>query len=542
MTYAASLGNHAEAVEEALETYKKDNITARIWDGDHTVWQSEPDEISNRLGWLTIADRMDLDTINDLVEAVHSAGYTDILLLGMGGSSLAPEVFSRTFGSAEGHPDLHVLDSTDPGAVRAYDETLDLANTLFIVASKSGGTAETLSFFKYFYNRCVDELGEAEAGEHFIAITDPGSKLEKLGKELEFRHVFLNDPNIGGRYSALSFFGLVPAALLGINVPKLLERANAAAEAAKAASSDAAKLGVTIGELANQGRDKLTLITDPQIESFGDWVEQLIAESTGKAGKGILPVVGEDLGEPEVYGDDRVFVLMQIGKTSDYAILLNGLESAGHPVITLPLDDTYDLGAMFFLWAMATAVAGWRLGIHPFNQPNVESAKVQARAMINEYTEKGELPAGEIIDPDPGALTRFLDSASPGDYVTLQAFITPNEAATTALHALRMAIRDNRKLATTMGYGPRYLHSTGQLHKGDGGSGLFVQFTSEVEDDVDIPDEAGSSESAMTFGVLRDAQALGDAQALRGEGRRILRFRLSEDVLEDLAGLSAGSV
>ena len=364
---------------------------SRIWQHDHTVWQDDPAEISNRLGWLHSAEIMleNLARLDSLVDTVRSDGYTQTLLLGMGGSSLAPEVFRKTFGVAKGYLDLEVLDTTDADAVRMADARLNISNTLFIVATKSGGTAETLSAFKYFYNRVVEVVGEDHAGSHFIAITDPGSALVNIANQYRFRDIFLNDPDIGGRYSALSYFGLVPAALLGVDVQRLLEQAlvdKSNCESCVAAGQNAgAWLGAAIGELAKAGRDKITFIISPAIASFGDWVEQLIAESTGKSGTGILPVVGEAVGNPDQYGSDRLFVYLHMDDDTHDEPAIAALEAAGHPVVHIQLSDLYGLGGQFFLWEMATAVAGYRIGIQPFNQPNVESAKIIARQMIAAY-------------------------------------------------------------------------------------------------------------------------------------------------------------
>jgi len=544
----ASLGDYQSAVDATIVEMQEANVLQRIRDLDQTVWQDDPEEITNRLGWLDIADRMldEVDGLTDFVNQVREAGYTYALLMGMGGSSLAPEVFSLTFGKADGYLDLDILDTTDADAVRNIEAKIDFAKTLFIIATKSGGTAETLSAFKYFYNRTVDVLGADEAGAHFVGITDPGSKLLGIGDTFNFRHVFVNDPNIGGRYSVLSFFGLVPAGLLGIDLPRLLQ---SAVEEAK--TEHGLELGAMMGELAKAGRDKITFITSDSVAPFGDWVEQLIAESTGKKGKGILPVVGEALGEASVYGDDRLFVAIQHGDP----INLSALASAGHPVVTITMDDMYDMGAQFWRWEMATAIAGHVIDIHPFNQPNVESAKVIARDMIAVYTDKGELPAqdakitdGDIVvygenvagDSASDALNNFLVQVNTGDYVSLQAYVTPDSKTWELLNSIRMSIRDNKQVATTSAYGPRFLHSTGQLHKGDAGNGLFIQFTSDAVEDVDIPDNAGEDASAMTFGVLKLAQALGDQQALLEVDRRVIRFHLGTDVnagLEKLVGV-----
>ncbi len=536
----ADLGTFASAVAETAARFDKDQILARITRGDYTVWKPAPTEITNRLGWLTIADRMrsELPDIDRLVDEVRAAGYTDALLLGMGGSSLAPEVFRRTFGVANGYLDLAVLDSTDPGAVAANARRLDPARTLFIVSTKSGGTVETFSFFRYFYRWTVRALGTAAAGAHFIAITDPGSDLVNVAKQCGFRRTFLNDPNIGGRYSALSHFGLVPAALIGADLPRLLDRATAAEHE----TAPAAKLGVILGELATRAVDKVTFALSPSIAAFASWAEQLLAESTGKEGKGIVPIADEPLGIPEVYGKDRLFVHLRVGTDTTHDAALEALRAAGHPIVRFELSTPYDLGAQFFIWELATAIAGWRLGINPFDQPNVEAAKVLARQMVKTYESSGALPplpptahgdgltvyvAGTApAKPDSAAelVRRFLEQVKPGDYVALQAYVEPTLVASAALRQVRVAIRDRYRVATTVGYGPTFLHSTGQLHKGDGGHGVFLQMvTPPPVPDVPIPDSVDSDASHITFGVLKVAQALGDRQALIDRGRRVLR-------------------
>jgi transaldolase/glucose-6-phosphate isomerase len=539
---SARLGTYQDAVAKALAEMAKNQVVRGIWTHDHTVWKREPTEITNRLGWLHTAEVMgeNLYRLEELTQAVRADGYTQALLLGMGGSSLAPEVFRKTFGVKEGHLDLAVLDSTDPGTVLGHAERLDPARTLFIVATKSGTTVETLSFFKFFYNRVAETVGADRAGEHFMAITDPGSKLADLAERYVFRASYLNDPNIGGRYSALSYFGLVPAALVGVDVGRLLGRALAVASGCESCvvggDNSGAWLGAVLGELAKAGRDKVTLAVSPAIARFGDWVEQLIAESTGKEGRGILPVVVEPLGPPGVYGDDRLFVHLRLNGDPTHDAGVQALEDAGHPMIRLNLHDPYDLGGQFFLWEMATAVASHRLGINPFDQPNVEAAKVLARRMVAEYTERGALPSGESAPLTAGALNEFLAQAQPGDYIALQAYLQPTAETDTALAALRIHLRDQFRLATTVGYGPRFLHSTGQLHKGDAGHGLFIQFTADDPRDAPIPDEAGSPDSSITFGVLKAAQALGDRQALLDAGRRVIRFHLGVWGIMWLAG------
>lgn len=527
-------GDSQATVEATWEKLQNEYAIERIWKHDHTVWKDEPTEITNRLGWLDIANRIkeELGSIMQLRDDLLADGYTDVLLLGMGGSSLAPEVFSKIFTDAEGL-ELEIIDTTDPDYVLRQQRRISAETTAYIVATKSGGTVETLSAFKHFYNWTADELGNDAAGSHFIAITDPGSKLVKLGNEYNFRKIFENDPNIGGRYSVLSNFGIVPAALIGVDVEKLLDRAIGIAH-----EPIGGKLGAALGALAEAGRDKLTLVGSPEIVPFFDWVEQLVAESTGKDGKGILPVVGEPLGSADLYGDDRVFVSLELADDTSTHAALDVLAEAGHPVIQLILDDLYDLGAQYFLWEMATAVAGAVIGIHPFDQPNVESAKVRAREMVDAYQEKGELPEGKTEELSAETLINFLAQANVGDYIAVMSYVEPTPATSAAMSALQAKLRDMTKLATTVNYGPRFLHSTGQLHKGDGGNGLFVQFTSDSAEDLPIPDKAGSGESSMSFQPLKMAQALGDAEALRGEDRRLIRFHIDSDpaaVIQQLA-------
>ncbi|MCX5825049.1 MAG: hypothetical protein NTY86_16535, partial [Deltaproteobacteria bacterium] len=475
-----------------------------------------------------------------VVEGVRADGFNFALLLGMGGSSLAPEVFRKVFGAADGFLDLAVLDSTDPGAVLARAERLDLKRTLFIVSTKSGGTVETFSFMRYFYNLVAETLGAEEAGRHFLAITDPGSALADIARSHHFRQAFLNDPEIGGRYSALSCFGLVPAALLGMDVGLLLERAATAAECefdSNKQEMNGVLLGALLGEVAAQGRDKLTFLFSPRLAAFGDWVEQLLAESLGKEGEGILPVVGEVFGPPSVYGPDRIFCSVRLAGDDVGEAQLKALAEAGHSVIDLKLADPYDLGGQCFFWEMATAVAGWRLAINPFDQPDVEAAKILARKMLKGpgLSVYGDLDARK---PDE-ILAAFLGQAKPGAYAALQAYLMPSPGMDEALQRLRMRIRDRFHLVTTVGYGPRFLHSTGQLHKGDAGRGLFIQFTADDPRDAPIPDEMGRPESALTFGVLKQAQVFGDRQALINAGRRVIQIHLHRDPADGISRLTA---
>lgn len=563
--YTASLGPAQSAVGRALMEIRDQKIITRIWRHDHTIWKPDPTDIINRLGWLDISEKMVemLPGIQSLVDELRHEGYSHALLMGMGGSSLAPEVFRFTFGVREGYLDLAVLDSTDPGAVSSFSEKLDPLKTLYIASTKSGGTVETLSFLKYFFNRTIEVVGAQEAGAHFIAITDPGSGLETLAKKLNFRKIFLNDPNIGGRYSALSYFGLVPAALIGVDVPHLLDRAitmacnNAGCNCPVGGDHSGAWLGAIMGELALSGRNKLTLILSSGISHFGSWVEQLIAESTGKEGKGILPVDGEELLTPDAYADDRFFVYLRLKENGTYDKRVRDLEEAGHPIVQIHLRDIYDLGGEFFRWEMATAIAGYRLGINPFDQPNVESAKVLARQMLSTHQKEGKLPElaptlsieGITVYTDQQVATvttlkeafwRFLSQAQTDmhrGYVALQAYLKPSPKTDEALKLLRTKTQTQIKIATTVGYGPRFLHSTGQLHKGDEGHGLFIQFTNDISADVPIPLAAGEKRSSITFGTLKLAQALGDRKALRDAGRKVIRFHLGKDVNEELPRL-----
>ncbi len=546
-----SLGKYESDVNLLLEKYEKEDIAKRIFNKDFTVWSDSPKEVTNRLDWLLSPEETlaSLDDINKFVEDVKSTRFKHALLLGMGGSSLAPEVFSLSFGLKTSYLDLHVLDSTDPQAVLNYANVLDPQETLYIVSTKSGGTIETLSFFKYFFSYCKNKLGADYASRHFVAITDPGSGLEKMAKEFNFRKIFLNNPNIGGRYSVLSFFGTVPAALLGIDLNKLLNNAKAVVEESKNVKSINGKIGVCIGQLAKLGRDKLTFVYSEKVSPFGTWVEQLIAESTGKNGVGILPIEGESLESPDFYSEDRVFVYTHFENDNSLLNKIEALKNAGYPIIEIILDDIYDLGAEFFRWEFATAVAGWVLEIQPFDQPNVESAKIEAKAMINNYLAKGELPKLDFnIEQDGIKLSgnieskeldhgigEFLNNLNENNnYVAIQAYVTPTDETTVLLQQIRTRIQKKYKRAITVGYGPRFLHSTGQLHKGDAGKGLFIQLTSSRKNSVEIPNEPGLNESEFTFGVLVDAQLMGDRQALLNNNRKVITIDLGDDVNSNL--------
>ena len=544
--------DYQSSINSTMIQLKTKRIVERIWEKDFTVWSDSPNEITNRLGWLESPDvSLEMsDDIIEFVEEVRKDGYTNALLLGMGGSSLAPEVFSKTFGTKDGYLNLEVLDSTHSGAVLEYAKRFDPAKTLYIISTKSGGTVETFSFMKFFYNQTLAKVGKEKVGEHFVAITDPGSGLETAAKQLNFRKIFLNDSNIGGRYAALSLFGIVPSALLGIDIKKLLENAKVMVCNSEGANcpihgdNTPAKLGVVMGVLAEKGRDKITFITSNQLKYFGNWVEQLIAESTGKIGKGILPVVGEEVLTPGDYSDDRLFVYLKLANDSTYNSAVQKLKDAGHPVIEIALNNIYDLGGEFFRWEIATAIAGWKTGITPFDQPNVEAAKILAREMLAEYSKEGKLsqqnPNFELdsikvfSNNDSKDFNSLLSNQLGVDarnfrnkgnqYIAIHTYVKPDETVDKLLHSFRTSLQKKYKSAVTVGYGPRFLHSTGQLHKGDAGKGVFIQFISSSKNDVAIPDNAGEAKSTMSFGTLITAQAFGDRKALKNSGRKVISF------------------
>ena len=520
------LGPHQRAVTNALTRLARSNVMARIWDKDHTVWNDDPTEIADRLGWLTISRDM-TEHVSDLrsfAEEVRNEGTRDVVLLGMGGSSLGPEVLRQCIGSAPGFPALTVLDSTVPARVGTVTRSIDPARSLFIVSSKSGGTIEPNSFYKHFRTIVESAVGVERAGRHFVAITDPGTSLEELGASQGFRRVFENPPDLGGRYSVGSFFGLVPAALCGVDCGKLLDRVSQMAARCEAGAgvrnNPGGWLGAAIGGLTLQGRDKLTLVASPEVASFGLWVEQLIAESTGKDGKGIVPVVNEPLLETDAYSDDRLFVHVRLsgGDNAAADVGLERIRDAGHPVITLELDDVYDIGAEFFRWEMATAVAGHLLGIQPFDQPNVQEAKDATNRVLETYVNEGALP-----DADEGSVTGLLGEAAEGDYLSIMAYVEETDGVTNAVNMLRQYAMRKHRIATTLGYGPRFLHSTGQLHKGGPNTGLFLQMAADVRSDIPIPGER------FGFGTLAAAQAIGDYEALKETGRRVVRINLGRD-------------
>ena len=544
----------AEALEERLREFAADDVGGRIWAADPTLWKpgaaAHQQIIANALGWVGVWEdvRDEIAELTQFVADVRAEGFRSAVLLGMGGSSLAPEVFSAILGDAEGALELHVLDSTDPAAVLAVEAAVDLDRTLFIVASKSGGTTETASFHAYFHDRLQAHCAE-HAGSHFVAITDEGTSLEQLALAQGFRAIFVNPSDIGGRYSALSFFGLVPAALLGVDLERLLDGVDAMAAACgpdvPAAQNPALRLGAAMGELALHGRDKLTLICEAPLTPLGAWIEQLVAESTGKEGLGVLPVDLEPLGSLEQYGDDRVFCGLRLAGAGGVAAgRLDALAEAGHPLLERELADAYGVGGEMLCWELATAAAGVVLGIDPFDQPNVQESKDRTKALLAASSAAGAQPEDEdeggaqIAYPVgdqglPDALRAFLAQAVPGDYIALQAYVAPGAAVWEQLQALRLQLRDGLRLATTLGFGPRYLHSTGQFHKGGPNRGLFLQFVGHDPRDVEIPGQA------YGFGVLKRAQARGDLAALRAHDCRALRVCLGDDVPAGLTRLAA---
>ena len=500
-----------------------------MWREDASLWKEDPAHhrtIENALGWLTAADRQasELPALERVVSELRE-GADRLLVLGMGGSSLAPLVFASSFPARPGFLEVEVLDSTDPSMVRDAARRCDPERTIYLVSSKSGSTLEPNILFDYFYERAAGALGGA-AGERFLVITDPGSPLESQARDRKVREIFAGDPRIGGRYSALSNFGLVPAAFLGVDVMELLRRARAMAGRCReeGPGNPGLSLGCAMAVLARIGRDKLTFSVGTPVERFGMWAEQLIAESTGKEGKGILPVEGEPLGPPEVYGEDRFFARIEGAADGAARRALENIERAGHPTATFALADALDLGAEMFRWEFATAIAGAVMGINPFDQPNVQEAKDRTNAILS-----GGAPPGDGARLDEGALQRLLDALRPGDYFAITAYLPSTAENEAALTRLRLKVREAKGVATTVGFGPRFLHSTGQLHKGGPDTGVFLQITTDTPGDVPIPGRP------YGFGDVLAAQAAGDLAALVSRGRRVLAVRLPQDVRRGLA-------
>jgi transaldolase / glucose-6-phosphate isomerase len=549
-----TLGSEIEqALQEAIEDWKMTGKVRRLWARDASLW-SGTDE-ANWMGWLGITEDQlaHKQHLEDVAADVKSAGFQHALLLGMGGSSLCPEVLRMTFGKIDGYPDLHVLDSTDPAQLKAAEGAIDIANTIFIVSSKSGSTLEPNIFKQYFFERVKQVVGPDKAGSRFIAITDPGSKFEQVAQADHFRHIFHGVPSIGGRYSALSDFGMVPAAVMGMDAPRFLDRADVMAIACSSClpveKNPGVLLGLILGVAARKGCDKVTLIASPGISDFGAWLEQLLAESTGKDGKGLIPVDREPLGPPEVYSKDRVFAYIRLegGADPQQDQAVDAIAKAGHPVVRIALADKYNLGQEMFRWEIATAVAGSVIGINTFNQPDVEASKVATRKLTSEYEKSGSLPPESPILSDSGIdlytdeanasalasaagndktlagyLRAHLSRIKAGDYFALLAYIQMNDPHEEALQKMRRSVRDTKRVATCLGFGPRFLHSTGQAYKGGPNSGVFLQITCNDKADLPVPGQK------YTFGVVKAAQARGDFQVLAERHRRALRVHLHD--------------
>ncbi len=552
-------GDLKRGLQAAQADWKANEKLARLWAKDAALWTN--DDEGKWLGWLDIVEReqADIATLTALSEDVKAAGFEYALLLGMGGSSLCPEVLSLTYGKQAGYPALHIVDSTDPAQVLAAEKAVDLAKTVCIVASKSGSTLEPNILKDYFFEQMKKAVGADKVGSHFIAITDPGSKMEQVAKADGFRHIYYGDPTIGGRFSALSKFGLVPAAVAGLDLGRFLGSAAKGVEAAKVSDVEvnaAATLGLILGTAHNQGRDKITFFTSPEIFDLGAWLEQLIAESTGKIGKGITPVDRETIGAPAVYGDDRIFAYVRL-KVGDNAALDAGvavLEKAGQAVVRFEIEDVYDLPAQFFTWEFAVAVAGSVMGINTFNQPDVEAAKIATRALTDAYAKTGKLAEHTpLVETDgikvfanekyaaalgkqadvAGYIKAHLAQIKTHDYFATLAYIQNNAEHESEIQSFRMKVRDAKKVATCLGFGPRFLHSTGQDYKGGPNTGVFLQITADHAVDVAIPG------AKYTFGVVIDAQAAGDLTVLEERGRRALRVHLGKDVNAGLKVLGA---
>jgi transaldolase / glucose-6-phosphate isomerase len=552
----------AKAVAANIEDWKKNDKVKRLWAKDPSLW-TRTDE-GKWLGWLTIVAEQiaQHDKLKKIAAEIEKAGFTHCVLLGMGGSSLCVEVFEKTYGKEPGRPQMHVLDSTDPAQIRTIEKNIDIANTIFIVASKSGSTLEPNIFKQFFYDLVSKARGAAEAGKRFIATTDPGSHLQKVAETDGFRNIFYGVPSIGGRYSALSNFGMVPAAIQGIGIAKFLERTEemvmGCGASVAADQNPGAILGAILGAGQKLGRDKVTLFTSAGISDLGAWLEQLIAESSGKEGKGMIPVDREVIGASGIYGKDRVFVYVRLDGSSDGKLDadVDALEKAGQPVVRIGVADKYDLGQEFFRWEIAVAVACSIIGVNAFNQPDVEASKIETRKLTEQYEKVGSLPAespffegnGVKLFSDPkntaalkqavgsdaslvGYLKAHLNRLQAGDYLGLLAYIERNDAHQAQLQKVRHSIRDQKKVATCLGFGPRFLHSTGQAYKGGPNSGVFLQITCDDAADLAVPGQK------YTFGIVKAAQARGDFQVLADRNRRALRVHLGADLAAGLTTL-----
>ena len=554
----------ASTVKAAIAEWQSRGNMQRLWKRDATLWTGSDED--KWLGWLDIIDEQiaQQDQLQKIAKEVQQREFQHVLLLGMGGSSLCPEVLRMTFGRIAHFPTLHVLDSTDPGQVKAFEHQIDIPKTLFIVSSKSGSTLEPNIFKQYFFERTKQAVGAAKVGSHFIAITDPESKMQQVAETDHFLHVFFGRPSIGGRYSALSNFGMVPAAVMGLDTKKFLSRTAEMVRGCGAGvaveDNPGAVLGIILGTAAKAGRDKVTIIASPGISDLGAWLEQLLAESTGKVGKGIIPVDREHLTSPDVYGNDRVFVYVRLesGADADQDAKLAAMEKAGQPVVRISVADTYDLGAEFFRWEIATAVAGAIIGINAFNQPDVEASKIVTRDLTSAYEKTGALPAEKPVVEDAGFklftddknaadlakaagsdksvagyLKAHLSRIKAGDYFAMLGYIQMNAENEQSLQTLRHLVRDKKRVATCLGFGPRFLHSTGQAYKGGPNSGVFVQITCDDSVELLVPGQK------YTFGVVKAAQARGDFQVLADRGRRALRVHLGSNLKTGLASLQA---
>ena len=553
----------AADVDASLRDWAANDKIKRLWAQDPTVWTGAGE--GKWLGWLGIVKEQlgSIQRFSSFADEVKKSGFRHALLLGMGGSSLCPEVFSLTFGRIDGFPELHVLDSTDPAQIRAVESKIDIRNTLFFVSSKSGSTLEPNIFQQYFFERVGQTVGDKEAGRHFVAITDPGSKLEQVAKAQGFRRIFYGLQSIGGRYSALSDFGVAPAAAMGVDIAKFFDHTNEMVHACgpefQPNDNPGVILGAILGSAHNRGRDKVTIVASPGVYDVGAWLEQLLAESTGKNGKGLVPVDREPLGTPDVYGEDRVFAYLRLDPAPDAAqdAAIEAIERTGQPVVRVSIADAYDLGQEFFRWEVATAVAGSIIGINPFDQPDVEASKVATRALTDEYQHSGSLPGEEpFFEADEiklfaderniealrqatddrslrGYLKSHLNRLQTNDYFAVLAYIENNHAHEDVLQSARHAVRDRKRVATCLGFGPRFLHSTGQAYKGGPNSGVFLQITCDDRNDLPVPGQK------YTFGVVKAAQARGDFQVLAERGRRALRVHLGPDLEQGLTGLES---
>lgn len=552
----------SQTVEATLNDWQAAGKVRRMWAGDASLWTNSDED--KWLGWLNIVteQQKNIRRFTNFAAEVQDAGFSHVLLLGMGGSSLCPEVMRESFGKLDGFPELHVLDSTDPAQVKTIESRIDLANTLFFVSSKSGSTLEPNIFKQYFFERARQVAGD-DAGNRFIAITDPGSKLRQAAEHDRFRKIFLGVPGIGGRYSALSDFGLAPAAAIGVDVPRFLDRTSkmiaACGPEVDAFDNPGAILGALLGVAHKQHRDKVTIFASPGIYDLGAWLEQLLAESTGKNGNGLIPVDRESPASPETYGGDRLFVYLRLesAPNPEQDGLIEAIKHSGQPVVQISVSDVYSLGQEFFRWEIATAVAGSIIGINPFDQPDVESSKIATKKLTEEYERSGSLPAetpmfeaeGIKLFADEsntdalnrtagdrsisGYLKAHLDRLRAGDYYATLAYVEMNQAHEQVLQAARHAVRDRKRVATCLGFGPRFLHSTGQAYKGGPNTGVFLQITCDDAIDLPVPGQK------FTFGIVKAAQARGDLEVLAERGRRALRVHLGADVNAGLARLQA---